>query len=498
MAENKTMIQYFEWYLPDHGFHWKQAAHQAKNLAGTGINMVWLPPPYKGAGGITSVGYDVYDMFDLGEFDQRGSIRTKYGTKEDLLIAIKSLQANGVQVIADIVFDHKIGADATEQVMVHEVNPNNRNEDIGEPHEITAWTNFYFPGRADKYSSFHWNKNHFKGCDWDEATKKNGIYRFEGKKWSRDTDNEYGNYDFLMGADVDAHNPDVEKEHIKWGKWFIQETHVDGFRLDAVKHISFAEEKKWVIAMRDYMKEINPNKVFFSVGEYWANDCNKLLNYIKATDGLIKLFDVPLHYHMLEAATSDGKYDMGHLYQDTLSQKMPDYAITFVDNHDTEPGQALSSCIPPWFKPIAYALILLRDVGIPCLFYGAYYGVPHTGTSPVCGIKKLVKIRQLYAYGEEKIYFDDQNVVGFTRAGDAEHWDSGLAVLVTNYKGGSKRMEIGKNLAKMRMKDALLKNPKVVEIDEDGFGEFYVDDGSAAVWVTEKAWEYLYTEVMGI
>lgn len=496
MAENKTMIQFFEWYLPDHGCHWQQAAHQAKNLAWTGINMVWLPPVYKGASGKISVGYDVYDMYDLGEFDQKDTIRTKYGTKEDLLVSIRSLQANGIQVIADIVFDHKMGADETEKVMVHDVNPENRTEDIGEPHEITAWTKFYFPGRKDKYSSFHWNKDHFKGADWDEATKKNGIFLFQGKEWSRDTDNENGNYDFLMGADVDSSNPEVSQEFIDWGKWFTAETHVDGFRLDAVKHISFASYKKWVSEMRDHMKVITPNKTFFAVGEYWSDNCGKLLNYIDATDGLINLFDVPLHYHMLEAATSNGQYDMGHLYQDTLSLTKPEYAVTFVDNHDTEPGQALSSYIPPWFKPIAYSLILLRAVGIPCIFYGAYYGVPKHGVSPVSGIKKLVKIRQLYAYGEERMYFDDQNVVGFTRSGDHEHWDSGLAVLVTNFKGGSKRMEIGKNLAGCKMMDALLKNKHVVEVDKDGFGEFWVDDGSAAVWVTDKAWEYLYTEIV--
>lgn len=496
MAENKTIIQFFEWYLPEHGLHWQQAAHQAKNLAGTGINMVWLPPPYKGASGIKSVGYDVYDMYDLGEFDQKGTIRTKYGTKEDLLVAIRSLQANDIQVIADIVFDHKMGADETEKVMVHDVNPSNRFEISKETHEITAWTKFTFPGRKDKYSNFHWNKEHFKGTDWDEASKKNGIYLFEGKTWSNDTDSENGNYDFLMGSDVDSNHPEVEQEFINWGKWFIDTTHIDALRLDATKHISFAAMKNWVSAMRDYMKEVTPNKTFFAVGEYWNVDVGALLNYIDATDGLVTLFDVPLHYHMLEAATSNGQYDMGHLYQDTLSQVKPEYAITFVDNHDTEPGQALSSHIPPWFKPIAYALILLREVGIPCIFYGAYYGVPHTGVSPVSGIKKLVKIRQLYAYGEEKMYFDDQNVVGFTRSGDREHWDSGLAVLVTNFKGGSKRMEIGKHLAKCRMKDALLKNRHIVEIDDDGFGEFWVDDGSAAVWVTEKAWEYLYTEIV--
>lgn len=496
MAENRTMIQFFEWHIPDHGLHWKQAAHQAKNLAGTGFNMVWLPPPYKGAAGIKSVGYDVYDMYDLGEFDQKDTVRTKYGPKEDYLVAVRSLQANGIKVIADVTFDHKIGADETEKVMVTDVNPENRTEDIGKPHEIQAWTKFFFPGRADKYSNFHWNKDHFTATDFDEATKKTGIYRFEGKTWSRDIDDENGNADFLMGADIDIDQPEVEQEFINWGKWFIDTSKIDGFRLAAAKHVSFSAQKKWIDEMTNYLKEKYPNKNIYAVGDYWSGDCSKLLNYIDQTGGLISVFDVPLHFHMLEAATSDGKYDMSKLYQDTITEKRPELSITFADDHDTQPGQPLSSYIPPWFKPIAYTLILLRGAGTPCIFYGAYYGVPQEGVSPVSGIKKLVKIRQLYAYGEEKLYFDNQNVVGFTRSGDHEHWDSGLAVLVTNFKGGSKKMEVGKHLARTHMKDALLRNSKVVEIDDDGFGEFWVDDGAAAVWVTENAWEYLYTEIV--
>ena len=50
-------------------------------------------------------------------------------------------------------------------------------------------------------------------------------------------------------------------------------------------------------------------------------------------------------------------------------------AVTFVDNHDSEPGQALESFIEDWFKPLAYALILLRKEGLPCVFYGDYYGI---------------------------------------------------------------------------------------------------------------------------
>ena len=45
---------------------------------------------------------------------------------------------------------------------------------------------------------------------------------------------------------------------------------------------------------------------------------------------------------------------MRSLFTDTLVEARPECAVTFIDNHDTEPGQALESYIPEWFKPIAY------------------------------------------------------------------------------------------------------------------------------------------------
>jgi alpha-amylase len=47
-----------------------------------GITSVWFPPAYKGTNGGYSTGYDAYDLYDLGEFDQKGTIPTKYGTKK--------------------------------------------------------------------------------------------------------------------------------------------------------------------------------------------------------------------------------------------------------------------------------------------------------------------------------------------------------------------------------------------------------------------------------
>ena len=89
--QNGTIIQYFHWYLPRDGKFWQQVKAEAPRLAELGINSVWLPPACKGAEGNYSVGYDVYDLYDLGEFDQKGSVRTKYGTKEEYIAAVKAL-----------------------------------------------------------------------------------------------------------------------------------------------------------------------------------------------------------------------------------------------------------------------------------------------------------------------------------------------------------------------------------------------------------------------
>ena len=179
--ENKTMMQYFEWYLPNNGLFWERCCVQAQKLKDNGINMIWLPPAYKGATGKDSVGYDVYDTYDLGEFDQRGSIPTKYGTKKNYLKAVRTLQKKGIEVYADVVLNHMTGADEVEEVYAVENNPENREEEIGEKAKRTVWTKYTFPGRKGKYSKFTWSYKNFNGTDWDEAQQQSGIFLFDGR-----------------------------------------------------------------------------------------------------------------------------------------------------------------------------------------------------------------------------------------------------------------------------------------------------------------------------
>ncbi len=488
--KNKTMMQYFEWYLPADGLLWERCAKQAAELKQAGINMVWLPPAYKGAAGSQSVGYDVYDTYDLGEFDQKGSVATKYGTKDAYLEAIKVLQEQGIEVLADVVLNHMMGAEATENVAAEETSATDREQELGGVQQIQAWTKFEFPARGGKYSDFCWNASHFSGTDWDQAGGRKGIFRFEGKNWNRETDSENGNYDYLMGVDLDTENPETVQAVTDWGKWYLDTVGMDGFRLDAVKHISFDFYREWLGNIRAHA-----GREVFAVGEYWSREIGKLTHYLDVTGNSMSLFDVPLHFAFLQAATSNGQFDMGSIFGNSLVKMRPENAVTFVDNHDTQPGQALVSFIPEWFKPIAYALILLRKEGIPCVFYGDYYGIPHDGVRPVSGLKKLLRLRKDFAYGEQMDYFDDHSLVGFTRNGDEEHENSGLAVLLTDSVEGRKRMKVDKKFAGRDFYDALGNVSGSVTIDAEGYGEFMVKGGSVSVWVPQETYRIIRTEV---
>lgn len=98
--ENMTMLQGFEWYVPDDKKHWKRLAGQASQLKATGVDNIWIPPGCK-ASSPSGNGYDIYDLYDLGEFDQKGSKATKWGTKDELLDLVNSCNEAGVGVYWD-------------------------------------------------------------------------------------------------------------------------------------------------------------------------------------------------------------------------------------------------------------------------------------------------------------------------------------------------------------------------------------------------------------
>lgn len=102
-------MQCFEWYLKTSQDFWLKISNEAEKISELGITAVWLPPAYKGVGGKDEVGYGVYDIYDLGEFDQKGTIKTKYGSKQEYIDCIMALKQVGIETYADIVLNHKMG-----------------------------------------------------------------------------------------------------------------------------------------------------------------------------------------------------------------------------------------------------------------------------------------------------------------------------------------------------------------------------------------------------
>jgi len=480
-ADNQVMMQYFEWYLPDDGQHWLRLKKDAPHLKALGVGGVWMPPFCK-ATGVSDVGYGIYDLYDLGEFEQKGAVRTKYGTKKELKAAIKALHRQGIQAYGDVVLNHKAGADETEVFQVVEVNPDNRQEDISEPFDAEGWTRFNFPARQGKYSPFTWNFQHFNGINFDQRTGKTGIYRIlgENKGFSDKVSAEHGNFDYLMFANIDYRNKDVIDETLKWGEWVINELDLDGMRMDAIKHIDASFMEVFVRHVR-----LSARKPLYFVGEYWHSDEDVLSAYLKQTEGLLALFDVTLHYRFEQAANQGRDFDLRTIFDGTLISRHVLSCATFVDNHDSQPGQALESWVQDWFKPLAYALILLRQDGYPCIFYGDYYGI--SGDNPIPGKKeildKLLSARLHHAYGEQVDYFDHPNTIGWVRLGDEAHENSGLACVITNGDEDTKRMCLGDRNAGTSWREVTGAFPDAITLDEGGWADFPCHAGSLSVWV---------------
>ena len=487
---NGVMIQAFEWFMPDDGQHYRRLVECTAQWRALGVTGVWLPPATK-ATGSNDVGYGVYDLYDLGAYDQKGTVRTKYGTFEELREAIRSLQAAGMQVYADAVLNHKAGADFAETTMAVKVDPTNRLRDLGEPHEIEAWTGFNFPGRGGELSSFEWHWQHFTGVDYDQRSGENGIYRIvgENKYWADEVSQSRGNYDYLMFADIDHRHPDVREELKRWADWYIAETGVNGFRIDAAKHI----DASFIRELVAHVEDGHDNEIYF-VAEYWENSDETLETYLEQTDHQLALFDVVLHFRLYEASKSGDAYDLRTIFDGTAVQRDPMHVVTFVDNHDSQPGQALESTVEPWFKPLAYALILLRRDGYPCVFWGDLYG-SGDGKLPSHEplLTRLLQLRRRFALGQQDEYFDDERAIGWVRR-EGEGQASPLAVLLTNRGPAERRMFVGEAWAGRHFVDGLGIAEGQVRIDDEGYGMFYVGGGQVSAWVEAEALEALDSE----
>ncbi len=110
-AQNDTMLQAFYWDVPVDDVHrngdwWNNLAGKARQFRDAGITGVWTPPPSKGNFGIYDMGYGIFDHFDLGNYNQKGTTETRFGSRAELQAMLNAMHTEGIEVYADIVMNH--------------------------------------------------------------------------------------------------------------------------------------------------------------------------------------------------------------------------------------------------------------------------------------------------------------------------------------------------------------------------------------------------------
>lgn len=481
---NQTIFQCFHWFHAPEEQLWKKLKNMVPWLESLGITKAWLPPAFKSANGQHEPGYAVYDLYDLGEFDQKGSIPTRYGTKDEYIELVRELKSKNILPIADLVFNHKLGGDESEMVPAREVNKENRNEFLTEEMEMEAYTKFYFPGRQGKYSDFVWDWKCFSGFDCDGK-----IYQIQSEwtqnAWDYIPDDQFGNYDFLLGCDVEFRNPFVREELFRWLDWYIETTGISSFRLDAVKHMNPEFSRDVCIHVKERYGEDN-----FMVGEYIKHDVGELIKILEYCDYKMQLFDFPLHYNLKRAADEGQDFDLRTIFDGTLTQAVPTHSISFIDNHDTMPLEAMDSFIPEYFRPTAYSLILLWEHGIPVIFYPDIVSLEyekegtHVVLNEVFGLQEMIKMRNTLAYGFQREYFSAHHLIGWTRPG--KEGNGGCAVIISYDPEAAIEMEMGEENKNRRYKNFMNPHHSIIETDNHGKAVFQANENLLSIWIPEE------------
>jgi alpha-amylase len=454
---NQTMYQAFYWNMD--GGLWTQLQSQATDFAEIGITSMWLPPATKAWGGEDgadgSVGYDVHDFWDLGEFYQNGSVGTKYGTKADLEGAISALHSEGIKAYTDTVFNHRMGADGTDNVDGKEV-----------------WTNYTLDGRDKYYNSdnypylyhdFDWNYNVFDSANGD-------LFSF--KSWDVEDD-------YLMGADVDYQHTWVVDEMKAWGQWIINDVNFDGFRLDAVKHVRNEFVGNWLDDVQS-----NTSKDVFAVGEAWIENTSDLEGYLdQVGNSDLRVFDFPLRNSFVELSSGDKDLGAWGAWNGLVHER-PSQAVTFVDNHDTcREGNPYGKPQVVNFKNQAYAYMLMRENGVPTVYARDYTEFNMSST-----LDKMVKARRYFAYGAgHEVSNNSHDVYSYVREGLADVAGDGLVMMISDgTSGNTATKNINSRQPNTTFYDFTGNVSGTVTTDANGYGDFSVNKSESngwAIWV---------------
>ena len=315
-----VMLQGFSWDSYNES-QWKVLANQAEDMKNY-IDLVWLPQSGKCAETVQVMGYKPYYYFNQN---------SSFGTETELRNLITKFKANGIGAIADVVINHR---------------------------NTEGWFNF----PAETYKGVTYQMLPTDICKNDDKGKTATQAATDGVSLSNNNDE---GTDFDDCRDLDHKSANVQKIMKAYVDYLKNDLGYIGFRYDMVKGFDGSH-------VADYNDAVG---VEYSVGEYWDGN-EKIESWIKSTNKKSAAFDFQFRYNVRDAiGVRDNKVVAAPNWTKLSSNEnlMHDanyrrYAVTFVENHDTQYRSADEQLDPLKRDTLAANAYLLAMPGTPCIF----------------------------------------------------------------------------------------------------------------------------------
>lgn len=316
-----VMLQGFSWDSYNES-QWKVLEKQADELKGY-IDLVWLPQSGKCLETTQVMGYMPYYYFNQN---------SSFGSEAELRSLITKFKAAGIGAIADVVINHR---------------------------NTEGWYNF----PAETYKGVTYQMQSTDICKNDDGGTTATQAATDGVSLSQNNDE---GTDFGGCRDIDHKNENVQKVIKAYLKYLKDDLGYTGFRYDMVKGFDGSH-------VADYN---DATGVEYSVGEYWDGN-DKIESWINRTNKKSAAFDFQFRYNVRDAVNgaANGKVTTSSDWSKLNSNDnlMHDanyrrYAVTFVENHDTQKRSESEQNDPLRKDTIAANAYMLAMPGTPCIF----------------------------------------------------------------------------------------------------------------------------------
>ena len=316
-----VMLQGFSWDSYNES-QWKVLERQANELKGY-IDLVWLPQSGKCMETTQVMGYMPYYYFNQN---------SSFGSEAELRSLITKFKAAGIGAIADVVINHR---------------------------NTEGW--YTFP--AETYKGVTYQMQSTDICKNDDGGTTATQAATDGVSLSQNNDK---GTDFGGCRDIDHKSENVQKVIKAYLKYLKDDLGYTGFRYDMVKGFDGSH-------VADYN---DATGVEYSVGEYWDGN-DKIESWINRTNKKSAAFDFQFRYNVRDAVNgaANGKVTT---YSDWSKLNSNDnlmhdanyrrYAVTFVENHDTQKRSESEQNDPLRKDTIAANAYMLAMPGTPCIF----------------------------------------------------------------------------------------------------------------------------------